>query len=452
MAHLPAWAVACAAVAVRCLVLPIATRAPLGEGLILLDAAGNIAAGKGLVLSDSLLRIPPDAPPLLRRTLEHWRQVGGIWGVVPAGRPTAFLPPLYPLLLSAFVRLPSGLLLARFAGIAIGSLGVSMTYAIARRWCPSRAWLVALLAVTDPLASFQAAEISTHCLAATTALLPVWILSRSTTNLASLVAGLGCGLAFLARPTAWLLVPFLAPPLWRRGRLHVLLMTGAAALTVIPWVVRNWHDLGTPLLFTTNGGRNLWEFNNQKLGPEYAWSEPAVSRGLYDPIRRRHGPTLRRVDLLPFPVFAHETEIERDKILTRRFLGFARANPSVYLALVGVRTGQILSPWPLHGPPWVRGAFASYYVPFLVLAFTGAWAAVRTGGLVRAVALFVVSFVALHALTAAGFVYRGMIAPFLALLAGVGTRPFAFFPGHVTGETRAGGSRTGDGVPLGTTS
>ncbi|MBN1424996.1 glycosyltransferase family 39 protein [Candidatus Fermentibacteria bacterium] len=415
---------------VRCLALVAASRAPLGEGVILLDAAGNIAAGRGLSLSDTLLSAKADTPPILRRTLAQWSEVGGVWGVVPPGKPTAFLPPLYPLFLSVFVRLPAGLWVARCAGVLIGSATATLAYATARRWSPASSLVVAVLAVFDPLAAFQSAEISTHCLAAFTALLPVWILSRAGGSLrAALLAGVGCGIAFLARPTAWLLVPLLGCAAWKQGGTrHVIVLTAGAILAVSPWVARNTASLGRPLLFTTNGGRNLWEFNNQKMGPEYLWSEPAPSRVLYDPIRRRHESSVRRADLLPFPSFTTEPEWIRDRLLTARFMGFAQANPLIYADLVGVRITQMLSPWPLHAPTPVRLASALFYIPLLVLACIGAWRAASFPGLPQAIAIFVMLFLGLHALTAAGFVYRGMIAPFLALLAGQALAGLAPWP------------------------
>ena len=410
-----------AALLVRFAALTFATQAPLGEGEILLDAGGNIAAGRGLSLSDTLLRVPPHAPPILRRTLNQWSEVGGVWGVVPPGRPTAFLPPLYPIMLSLFAPLPEGVLVSRILGVMIGSLTAALVYATARRWGGSGAIAAGAFAVLDPLAAFQSAEISTHNVAAFTAFLPVWLASRRGGAGIAAAAGFICGVAFLARPTAWLLVPLLGVVAWCRNspRGAVLLVLGTV-VALSPWVIRNAHDLGRPLVFTTNGGRNLWEFNNQKMGPEYEWSEPQPSRPLYDPVRRRHTGTLRHPELLPFPAFTTESEWERDRILTARFAGFAVANPRAYADLVGIRITQMLALWPLHAKGGLRLLFAAHSLPLLLLACVGAWGALRSDGLHRAVALFVMLFLALHVLTAAGFVYRGMIAPFLALLAGDG--------------------------------
>lgn len=415
-------AVLAAAVVVRIAAVGVAHRAPLGEGAILLDVARNIGARRGMCVSDTVLRINPQTPPILRQTLAHWASVGGVWGVVPPNRPTAFLPPLYPMILSVVASRPGGLLAARMLGVILGSLTTVMAFDLARRWVPRAAVLTAALAVADPLAAFQSAEISTHQTAAFMAVLPVWVTSRARPGMgASLVVGALSGAAFLARPTAWLLVPLLAAARWRRdGHRGVVLLVLGAAAAVAPWVARNACEVGKPLLFPTNGGRNLWEFNNQKLGPEYEWSEPQPSRRLYDPIRRRHTGSLRRPDVLPFPSFSTEPEWERDRLLTARFVTFAMANPLVYAELVGVRITQMLALWPLHVHGAARLPFAAHSLALLVLSCVGTWEALRAGGLARAVALFVALFLALHALTAAGFVYRGMIAPFLALLGGYG--------------------------------
>jgi hypothetical protein len=320
----------------------------------------------------------------------------------------------------------------------MGSATVAMAYATARRWSTVAAPFVAILAVCDPLAAFQSAEISTHHLAAFTVMLPVCLVSIRGAGWGwAWAAGSAAGVAFLARPTAWMLLPLLALAVrWNPHRVrHAGLFVLSAAVVVSPWVVRNALQLGRPLLLTTNGGRNLWEFNNQKLGPEYAWSEPQVSRSLYDPIRQRYGDSLLRPELLPFPSFSSESELARDRLLRANFAGFARANPRAYAELVGVRVTQILALWPLHSPTWLRMVFAAHSLPILVLACIGTWLAIRGQGLRLAVGLFVLLFFALHALTAAGFVYRGMIAPFVALLAGDG----AVWLGGVARPTRESG-------------
>jgi hypothetical protein len=388
----------------------------------LLDLASNFRQDRSLVFSDSLLQIPDDAPPILKKTLEHWKEAGGMWGVVPPGKPTAFLPPLYPLALSVLIGIPGNdLLAARLFGACLGALTSYLVYAMAvRLGRKKRAIAAGLLLAVSPLAVYQSVEISTHCLAAFTLLLPFWILGRGSVGFGrGILVGAAAGIAFLARPTAWTVVPLSA--LWALGAkrdfgLALGIVMGAASV-IMPWVARNAISLGEPLAFTTNAGRNLWEFNNQKLAPEYEWSEPPDSRRMYDPIRERRLSTIRQRELLPFPSFTDEPEWERDRILQERFYGFVRANPLAYLELVGVRTSQILAIAPLHYGGVTRIIFSTYYLPFLVLACTGLWLSLFGGGLPRVMAAFVLAFFVVHALTAAGFVYRGMITPILAFFA-----------------------------------
>jgi len=251
-------------------------------------------------------------------------------------------------------------------------------------------------------------------------MLPLYLVSRrDLTFKTGLLSGILMGFAFLVRPTAWFLVPLLA---WwvlvsRKQRVPTFGLLLGLMMILSIWIGRNAAVMGKPLLFTTNGGRNLWEFNNQKLAPEYEWAEPKISRWMYDPIRTDHLSGIKKPELLPFPAFSDESEWERDRILTRNFKDFVLDNPLIYIRLVGVRIGQILAISPLHYPGIIRIAFSAYYLPFMVLAAVGMWLALFSGGLPRIIAFYAFTFFALHALTAAGFVYRGMISPLLAILA-----------------------------------
>lgn len=67
-------------------------------------------------------------------------------------------------------------------------------------------------------------------------------------------AGVVAGLLVLSRPSAQYLVPLLAVILWRRfGGRPAIAFAAIAALTVSPWVGRNWIQLDSPVLVTSNG-------------------------------------------------------------------------------------------------------------------------------------------------------------------------------------------------------
>jgi 4-amino-4-deoxy-L-arabinose transferase-like glycosyltransferase len=410
------------ALVIRLIMLPVVSRGPLGEGHALLDAAANLANGKGLSLSESLLAGPEGAPPILARTLEEWRARGGVWGVVPPGEPTAFLPPAYPILLSALIRSPlPTVLAARVIGALTGALTAYLIYGLGSRLIGHRHGLVAgLLAAFHPISTFQSVEISTHGLAALTLVLPLFLLIRGRfTGRWALIAGLALGVAFLVRPTTWFMIPLAVIALWQHKRSLLglgALLLGAAVIIGV-WTARNAISVGKPLVFTTNGGRNLWEFNNQKLAPEYRWSEPPASRRLYDPIRASYLAGIRRQELLPFPAFHGEPEWERNEILTDRFMSFVQANPMVYSALVGVRVCQMFALRPLHYGGVIGVMFSVYSLPFLIISFTGLWCAAKAGGIPRLMAIYVLAFFCLHAATAAGFTYRGMVSPLLSFFA-----------------------------------
>jgi|GEM_PF-2927497 len=406
----------------RLAVLPMAMKQPVGEGLLLIDAARNISDGNGLMLSGELLDIPPGASEIFRRTLKEWDDVNGIWGVVPPDQPTAFLPPLYPILLSLGLRIGGGILTLRILNIILGIMACVGAGMLAKSLAGRTAAIIAgILTAIHPMGIYQSAEISTHQLAALTLLLPLILLSGNRGFVRCLVAGIFIGLAFLARPTAWMLLPFVCVwILWWKKPVRALsgVLLGSI-LVCTPWVVRNVYTVGEPLIFTTNGGRNLWEFNNQKMGPEYEWSEPQVSRYLYDPIRSRFVSGSEPDSCLPFPKFKNEPEWVRNETLTRRFFCFLRRYPGAYVQLVGVRITQILGVWTLHDRGVSRYLFTLFLLPFLILGISGAWMGFFKGGISRIIALFIFAFLALHAATAAGLVYRGMIIPLLSISAAI---------------------------------
>jgi len=67
-------------------------------------------------------------------------------------------------------------------------------------------------------------------------------------------AGVLCGLLILSRPSAQFIVVVVAIwVLWRLGWKRALYFAGVTALVVVPWVVRNWVQVGEPVLVSSNG-------------------------------------------------------------------------------------------------------------------------------------------------------------------------------------------------------
>ncbi|HDH57886.1 MAG TPA: hypothetical protein ENF16_04670, partial [Bacteroidetes bacterium] len=78
---------------------------PLADQPVFLDMAENIAAGRGISVSQELVGIPENVSDSLRAVLmtrpERLRdmQLNALWGIVRPNQPTAFFEPFYPVFL-----------------------------------------------------------------------------------------------------------------------------------------------------------------------------------------------------------------------------------------------------------------------------------------------------------------------------------------------------------------
>lgn len=209
--------------------------------------------------------------------------------------PTAFRPPLYPLLLTPvsgeeqqFGR--AGL------HLILGALGVWLVWQAAGNlgFSPRGQFFAAGVFAVDPLLLRYSAIPMTETLAATlSAGLLAWLtLPVSATSPGpttrwrwEVIAGILLGLGVLCRPTyaifgGLLVVTWLWQHSWRpkshmpttttpvSGLAGVLTICLLALLTVSPWAVRNWRVLGSPVWFTTHGGYTLLLGNNDAFYTE----------------------------------------------------------------------------------------------------------------------------------------------------------------------------------------
>lgn len=203
------------------------------------------------------------------------------------GRPTAYRPPLYPLLLAPLIG-PSepeprsdGLPWATTrmnAGIAtlhllLGAGAALMTAVAARRFGlpDGRVLMAGLIVALDPVLVVQAKAIMTETLAA---FLIAWAIAAAARGRRSGAAetGFALGLAALCRPSTLAGSAFCvafaacAGPGGRRERFaRATLIVATIAVTLAPWAVRNRLVLGEFVWTTTHGGYTLALANN----PDY---------------------------------------------------------------------------------------------------------------------------------------------------------------------------------------
>ena len=165
----------------------------------------------------------------------------GEWYALSHGRSTAFRPPLYPFFLGGVywvsgVELePDRIEVARLANAVVGTGIVALIGLLALQLWGRREALVAmaLAAVYVPLITVGQSVMSEplatlFLLGAIAAALRRW----------ALLAGVLAGLAILGRPNAIILLLPLAVAVWR-GPKPALVLVVAAALTVVPWTIRN---------------------------------------------------------------------------------------------------------------------------------------------------------------------------------------------------------------------
>jgi 4-amino-4-deoxy-L-arabinose transferase-like glycosyltransferase len=196
------------------------------------------------------------------------------------GRPTAYRPPLYPLLLAPVVAATAGgsvsggglMRAVACVHLALGAGAVLLTAASARRWGLShvRALAAAAVVACDPVLVAQSRSVMTETLAAFLAAATFWALTAPG-RLGPVVGGAAFGLSALCRPSAWpaalltaaaALVSGPGSTPWRQRAVRTATILGTAAAVASPWAVRNALVFGEPVWTTTHGGYTLALANN----------------------------------------------------------------------------------------------------------------------------------------------------------------------------------------------
>lgn len=199
--------------------------------------------------------------------------------------PTAYRPPLYPLLLAASPVAEIGWWVATLhlaAGVGTVWFTVRLGGQLGLR--PALALGAGLLVAVDPLLVRYASQPMTEtvCTLLTALLLTVWQRWWGQPTLwSALSVGVLLGLGVLCRPTLWAYAVLLgvwaavrwpreaspgdaqaAPRRERPWRSACLALGVGLGVVVGPWVLRNWLVFGVPVLTTTHGGYTLLLGNN----------------------------------------------------------------------------------------------------------------------------------------------------------------------------------------------
>jgi 4-amino-4-deoxy-L-arabinose transferase-like glycosyltransferase len=354
-------------------------------------------------------------------------------GVLGVGdRPSAFVPPAYPILIAATYRIsghrPGAV---RWVQVVLGTAAVLMLGAFAARTGGRRSGLiVGAAAAIYPYFLYFVPEILTEttfifCVAGM--LLTARILGDSGGVRAGLLFGVFVAWALMTRSIALLFVPgvlVLARPLAAERRSARLIGLALGGLLVVAtwtaWVVRNERAVGAPVLFDTHGGFTLY-------------TSQLISTGLpHDEVVRR---TRQELGFYRYDI-EHGTlpggpaaEVVSDHRATEKAKQLIRQDPTGYLARVPKNIGRLWLNLDLgevsgerHGPGLVTIASSVAFFAVLVLGLSGLWSLWRERHIRVLIALvwILAATTAVHGLTHGGKRYRvATIDPVLICSAGL---------------------------------
>ncbi len=386
------------------------------SGLIAVVALAILAR---LILAWPRIGLPADDPdnylPLAHSLARgHGFEINGL--------PTAYRPPLYPIVL-AIVSPHTG---DRFgAAIALlhailGAITTALTALTARRWGISwnRALIAAGLVALDPVLAVQSRSVMTETLAA--CLLAAAMAGSAGDSLrSSALGGFAFGLAALCRPStlpaaglAAIFAGGTGSGSWARraARSTVLLLATMAPL--VPWAVRNAVHFGEPVFTTTHGGYTLALANNPTYyrevldGPPGAVWSGEGQKAWFKAITRE---TLGMI------------EPESDRFLRRQAMKFIADHPMDFARASLARLGRFwgLAPAAAVYPAPLRLATAIWTAPFWLAVAWGMsskdlWKWPRSCAPAIVIALTVV-----HAVFWTDLRMRAPIVPALALIAAI---------------------------------
>jgi hypothetical protein len=349
------------------------------------------------------------------------------------GQPTAFRPPLYPLLLAACLSL-GGTIAIAVVQIGLGTATVGLTWRLARNAGLARkiAFVAGLLVAVDPLLLELTSQPMTETLFAflTTALLCSLTRPTGLKIERPIVSGVLFGLAALCRPSIWafggLWIGFVAIRIARsffrkelsaetvnwRGGITVAIV---AVAVVSPWALRNWSVFGRPILMTTHGGYTLALGNNEFFdadvvsGRERVWSGDSLRKWKQDSERRLAEAGVRQGD-----------ELTRDAALSRQAVEWIRAKPSRFVAACWLRVKRFWAVRPQRqdtGSENVSFAIGLWYTAVTLAGLGGLLRHRTSWGRWTAGILLALSLTALHTVYWSNMRMRSPLVPVVSVFA-----------------------------------
>jgi hypothetical protein len=378
--------------------------------------------------------------------------------------PTAYRPPLYPIVLS---NLPGAgghnVSLVKVAAlhVMLGVASVWLTYLTARRLSvivtgPAglkfAAIFAGLLIASDPILLNQQTLLMTETLASLLAIVTLWCLARFDADQSwfnAALAGGAIGLAVLCRPTflPWFGLVGIAM-LAVRGRnselsshksgssgfgwriANVVAMAIAAAAVISPWATRNYRASGKPIVTTTHGGYTFALANNKDFYLHLRSDESGLP---WTPSDTFPGEVLAISQRWALAGKYLPMEVAEDQALYElAWRDIKNDYPTFYLACL-YRIRQLWSPLPHRltadesmNRQLLRYATCAWYLGVYALAAVGVW---RLGWRLLQPpwlwgVLLCVAFTAVHTFYWTNMRMRAPLMPIVAVVAAAGAAQF----------------------------
>jgi len=311
-----------------------------------------LVRGGVLALAPGSMARDPDGYRYLAENLLERGEYG--YGHVP----TAYRPPLYPLMLTPCVALgPMSNVAIAGLHLVLGLATVWLVYRLGLRWGLGR-WSLpaAALVACDPILLVQSTQVMTETLAVLLAVLSLGALTSASERPAAsraLIAGACVGLAVLCRSSflPWallvaILLPAVSRPRTERLRRFASFAVGVAVV-LAPWAVRNQVHFGRPIPATTHGGFTLLLGNNPSF---------------YDYLRSGAWGTVWDADDFNRAWEARATrsrpadELRNDRLAYAEALQTMRSRPGTFAYSCAVRVGRLWAPLPHQVDPYEGAA------------------------------------------------------------------------------------------------
>ncbi len=288
--------------------------------------------------------------------ISHQLATGHGFSLSSSGKPTAFRPPLYPLLLAGIEVSGAGLYGIALLHFVLSTLTVYFTYRLSRKFLPEKfaIGVMALIAV-DPLLLQYTSLVMTETLFVFlfTVLIDQVVpdkkngpSSEPVSYLKSFTTGVLFGLCALCRPTIWAfgilwLLSHLVSFILKRNQnrsgtfFSIPLITGII-LVVSPWMIRNVIQFNKPVFTTTHGGYTLLLGNNSVFYDEVV-SQKWGTVWSYESLKNWQDSLESEMANQPEPV---KTETERDQWMYQKAFEEIRNNPNSFLSACLLRLGR----------------------------------------------------------------------------------------------------------------